>query len=209
MYDIASGYFTAVEASFEDVTGYPPNEVVLADATSFITQLVLEEHLLVISNLILHSYEICQQRKGKDESIAVHMEYNIKTKTGLNKRVIIQYTPLVYEKDGYPRITEGRISDISHFKKDGLPLLYVIADNRLVHFEQADPKDMVRSKNVLFSKKELEILKLVSEGFSIKEVAARLKTSISTIYTHRKNIRQKSQEDINKIIVDLKQRGLI
>jgi len=68
---------------------------------------------------------------------------------------------------------------------------------------------MVRSKNVLFSKKELEILKLVSEGFSIKEVASRLKTSISTIYTHRKNIRQKSQEDINKIIVNLKQRGLI
>lgn len=79
MYDVASGYFTAVEASFEDITGYPPNEVVLADATSFITQLVLEEHLLVISSLILHSYEICQQRKGKHESITAHMEYNIKT----------------------------------------------------------------------------------------------------------------------------------
>lgn len=44
----------------------------------------------------------------------------------------------------------------------------------------------------LLSKRELEILKLVAEGFSSKQIAATLFISPRTVETHRKNIINKT-----------------
>ena len=99
--------------------------------------------------------------------------------------------------------------DITHLKKDGVPLLYIIVDNKMVFTKQGNPKQMMKSNNIIFSNKEVEVLRLISEGYTIKEMASQLNCSIATIYTHRKNIRLKSNTDINKSMSDLKERGII
>ena len=43
-----------------------------------------------------------------------------------------------------------------------------------------------------FSKREIEIIKLISEGFTTKKIAYALDISENTVKTHRKNINQKS-----------------
>ncbi len=43
-----------------------------------------------------------------------------------------------------------------------------------------------------FSNREIEIVKLISEGLQSKEIASRLNISLHTVHTHRKNILEKS-----------------
>lgn len=48
------------------------------------------------------------------------------------------------------------------------------------------------SEGELLSDREVEVLKLLAQGFANKEVADKLKISINTVMTHRKNISQKT-----------------
>ncbi len=48
-----------------------------------------------------------------------------------------------------------------------------------------------RSKNALLSKRENEVLQLIAEGRSTKEIAATLYVSVKTVETHRKQIMDK------------------
>jgi two-component system response regulator NreC len=60
------------------------------------------------------------------------------------------------------------------------------------------------------SRREKEILKLVAEGFSNKEIAERLVVSLSTIHTHRHNIMGKLRLSTqHELIRYARQHGLI
>ena len=60
------------------------------------------------------------------------------------------------------------------------------------------------------SARELEILKLIEEGMSTKEIAAKLFLSVFTINTHRSNILEKSGKTlISDLIYELKEQGLM
>jgi hypothetical protein len=208
IYDIGNGYFTYFDESLFDLTGHRANEVVFADPVDFILHIVIDEHLVVVSELTKESFLLCKNYRN-GESISLNLEYNIKTKKGEQKRILCQYAPVYFEEDGHPKINKGRLVDITHLKKDGVPLLYIIVDNKMVLTKQGDPQQMMKSKNIIFSNKEVEVLRLISEGYTIKETASFLKCSIARVYTHRKNIRLKSNTDINKSMSNLKERGII
>jgi len=208
IYDIGNGYFTYFDESISNLTGHHANEVVFANPIDFIVEIVIDEHLVVVSELTQESFLLCKNYRN-GESITLNLEYNIKTKTGEHKRVLSQYTPVYFEEDGHPKINKGRMVDITHLKKDGVPLLYVIVDNKVELIKQGNPQQMLKSNNVIFSNKEIEMLRLISEGYTIKETASFLKCSIATVYTHRKNIRLKSNNDIYKTMSNLKERGII
>jgi DNA-binding CsgD family transcriptional regulator len=208
IYDLGNGYFTHFDESVYEITGYHANEIVFSDPVSFIMKILVDEHLVLCGELTQESFLMCKNFKNAS-SIFLNLEYNIKTKTGEKKRIINQYTPVYTEEDGYPKINVGRMIDITHMKKDGAPLLYIIIDNKLIYVKQGDPGEMIKSDNIIFTNKEIEILKLISEGYSIKQIAHRLKISIATLYTHRKNIKNKSNMDISILIVSLREKGII
>jgi DNA-binding NarL/FixJ family response regulator len=58
----------------------------------------------------------------------------------------------------------------------------------------------MKSSEQLFTSRELQIIELISEGFSDKEIATQLALSLNTIRTHRKNILKQS-ENPNMIAV--------
>ena len=208
IYDIGNGYFTYFDEAIKEITGYYNNEIVFSDPVDFILQILIDEHLVVVSELTQESFLLCKNYKDSD-SITLNLEYNIRTKTGEKKRILSQYSPVHFEDDGFPKINKGRMVDITHLKNDGVPLLYIIVDNKMVFTKQGNPKQMMKSNNVIFSNKEVEVLRLISEGYTIKETASFMKCSIATVYTHRKNIRLKSNTDINKSMSNLRERGII
>jgi len=62
----------------------------------------------------------------------------------------------------------------------------------------------------IYSKRELEIIKLIESGLSSKEVAAKLFLSVFTVNTHRSNILAKSgKSHLSDLIYELKEQGLI
>lgn len=61
-----------------------------------------------------------------------------------------------------------------------------------------------------FSRRELDILKLIEAGLSSKEIAGKLFISVHTVNTHRSNILAKTDKThISDLIYDLKEQGLL
>ena len=61
-------------------------------------------------------------------------------------------------------------------------------------------KKMLKNIKLNFTKRELQIIELISESYSDKEVADKLGLSLNTVRTHRKNILKQS-ENANMIAV--------
>lgn len=77
----------------------------------------------------------------------------------------------------------------------------------LVRLEQ--PVAMVRDETGGLTRREAEVLRFLSSGFSNKEVARRLALSVRTVETHRLNLRRKTQTGRLKDLVSLsRQLGL-
>jgi len=69
----------------------------------------------------------------------------------------------------------------------GSPMSPFIARKVISSFQ----KPVVKNENSLLSQRETEVLELLSEGFSYKEIAGKLGVSMETVKKHLKNIYQK------------------
>ena len=208
IYDFKSGYFTSLQDSIFNITGIKADEIVFNDAALFYLKIIIDEHIESVCLLTDTSMVYCRKIK-KTKSLSINIEYNIRTIDNEQKRILCQFTPIFSDAEGLPMVTTGKLIDITHTKKDGLPLLYIVSDNILEYLEYATCESLIKSRNIPFSQKEIHIIKLFSDGFRVNEVARITKLSISTIYTHRKNINKKSGVDLAKTINSLKEKGII
>lgn len=73
-------------------------------------------------------------------------------------------------------------------------ILRIIQDNRDIvgnHTNENGQKSVELESGESLTKKEREVLALMADGLSVKELAAKLKSSISTVNSHRQNIYKK------------------
>lgn len=90
----------------------------------------------------------------------------------------------------------GYVIDISHYA-DNSKIVQLIEqiDNSI---ENPEPKLILQNyyflneEDKIITKRELELLKLLSDGFSSKQIADKLHISIYTVSNHRKNMLQKT-----------------
>lgn len=100
--------------------------------------------------------------------------------------------------NGTPAGVIGFVFDITHFKNDTTIVHTIeettIKDNKLLIkpiLKKIYPIDEHNGLSAL-SKKEIEILKMIANGNSSKQIAAELQISVNTINNHRKNILAKT-----------------
>lgn len=100
--------------------------------------------------------------------------------------------------NGIPGGVIGVVFDITHFKTD-VSITHTI--ERTVQFDGALVNELVfkqtypvieLSSIAEISKREFEVLRYVSEGFSSKQIAHQLQISINTVNNHRKSMLKKS-----------------
>ena len=85
------------------------------------------------------------------------------------------------------RLTEDLLDSVRDAHTGGAPMSSQIARKVVQFFQQLPPANDMES----LSARELEVARLVAEGFSSKEVAARLDLSVRTVEKHRANIMDK------------------
>jgi DNA-binding NarL/FixJ family response regulator len=107
--------------------------------------------------------------------------------------------------DGKPAITFDILTDITDIKKDNTMTLTMSKGHQVgcvLYFPVEDKVD--------FSKRELEILKLVAEGLSSKQIGERLFISSHTVDTHRRNMLKKTgQKDTTALVYYANENRLI
>lgn len=118
--------------------------------------------------------------------------YRFKNRKGEYRTILQRFTMIRSAPDGTPLLMMASLTDITHFKKEGKIIHTIERMNghepellyRHTYFHR--PEEQV------ISKRELEVLKYITDGLSSKQIADKMALSIYTIHNHRKNMLEKT-----------------
>ena len=122
--------------------------------------------------------------------------YRIKTKNGAYLSMLQRSTFFVDDITASPLAAVGFITDITHFK-EGTKIIFTIEItdrnfntlSKIPLFKQTYFPDKISDT---LSKREIQILQFMREGFNSREIAEKLFISVNTIHNHRKNMLAKT-----------------
>ena len=99
--------------------------------------------------------------------------------------------PLSYIMQAMESLMEGGMFFASHVPPKGATPSAQAALPKVVAGARSDPEALPLEAVKVLSAREIEVARLVAEGFSSKELAARLGLSVRTVEKHRANIMEK------------------
>lgn len=199
--------FEYIDDSIEEISGIPADEYISKPLPETLGEIIEIAHLDIINNYVARSMDSSIQKEPLN-GITVNLLYNILTRDNKNKRILTKFFISEF-KDGVPYLTKGKITDISHIQREGLPHCFLVKDQQIIYEIKPQPEDLLKVSSIPISRTEVNILRATAAGMAPKEIAAKLNVSISTLYTHRKNIRNKMKMDINAVITLLRKKGYI
>ena len=137
----------------------------------------------------------------------IRIDYRMRKQTGEYVRVMHQAVVIQNDNDGKILRCLIVLTDITHLKKEGKPVMSYIGIDGEPSYLDVAIKSAFREENKFLSRREKEILYLIAECKQTKEIAELLHISKHTVDSHRKNLLRKTGsagtvELINKTIRD-------
>ena len=143
----------------------------------------------------------------------VSYQYRLKTKSGHYKLFLQQVIALSLDEKGQLHRVFGNHSNINHITKTNNRCLTLLGlEGRPSYYNIRSKSDFTKKEfhQKQYTEREIEILHLLSEGKSSKEIAEKLLISHDTVRTHRQNILLKScSKNMNQAITQAIREGLI
>ncbi|SFQ04346.1 response regulator transcription factor [Parafilimonas terrae] len=106
--------------------------------------------------------------------------------------VMVQFADHIFDKDGMVIYGLTVITDISHIKTNGVAMMTVFdAKNQScqhLYCKKDNSLTKKTAKNLKITHRQLQVLKLISAGYSSKQIASELSLSVKTIGNHRQNL---------------------
>ncbi|WP_210466269.1 LuxR C-terminal-related transcriptional regulator [Rufibacter roseolus] len=122
----------------------------------------------------------------------IRYDYRLKKANGEYLRILQQALPIQVDASGGVLRTLGVHTDISHLKKEGIPVLSYIGLQGEPSYINVHAKNIFSPDRDLLSKREKEILSLLIAGFPSSQISEKLYISQHTVNTHRKNMLAKT-----------------
>lgn len=123
---------------------------------------------------------------------------------------MVQLFGLEYDKNNFPTLCFFVVQDIDHLIKPTDQYWGRININNGAFITTFSSKDMILKKQDIFSKRELDVLKLLLKGFESKQIAEKLFISSNTVDNHRKNmIRRLDARDTTALVQLTKYLGIL
>lgn len=113
-------------------------------------------------------------------------------KDGSPMHIMQQIIPFAFDIQGNPYVFAMVISDISLLEMSRKPRICLI-DHKRNDYRLIDPGiSSGKGERVHFSTREKEVLGLLADGFTTREISAKMNISFHTAATYRKRLREKS-----------------
>lgn len=187
LFDLYQGEIAEISPEITDVLGYSPEQVNMqlfmehmhpADQAYFLS---FENHSAQFFNHIPFD---------KMGHYKVQYDLRLKKRDEEYARILIQYVLLNDEDNVYHSFHIH--TDITHLKPDGIPTFSIIGIDGEPSYYNIQQVQVFTKSNNLFTKRERDILKCITEGKSSKQIADQLFISIHTVNCHRKSILAKA-----------------
>jgi DNA-binding CsgD family transcriptional regulator len=182
----------SVTGDTKDLTGYTAEEIYHMGG-EFVMSFTVQEHLLVnmatVKACMEYSNSIPEEQR---EFISAIYYYHGRKKNGDIIAVQHQTIPVAFDEQKIPYIFCNIYSDISYLDPQNIPHGVMVNKFTREVFHLSKNSLNLEKKEDLFSKREKEIIRLMTNGLTSKEMAEKLHISNDTVRTHRKNILRKA-----------------
>ena len=188
IFNIFLGEFDFMSNDVFSILGYSAEEM----SIPFIIEKIHPDdkpYFLKFENHIAKFFQTLPFEKIK--KYKVQYDFRLRTKDDRYVRILHQAIQVNYDEENFYH-TLGLDTDISHIKQEGVPTFSLIGlEDEPSYFNIQDSNSFTQSYDI-FTRREREILKLIIENKSSKEIAQILFISLNTVNTHRKKILEKS-----------------
>ena len=154
---------------------------------------------------------IKEHREDEISDYTFTTNYRLKTRAGNWLQVSHRCRYLKYLPDGTPLVSLDFLSDISLFKKDD-QIVNVIekAQGAIRSSRQLASTFYPHGDEARISKREMNVLQCICDGFSSKQIAEKLHISIHTINNHRKNMLGKTNcKNLSELVARASKTGIL
>jgi DNA-binding CsgD family transcriptional regulator len=113
-------------------------------------------------------------------------------RSGKVMNIMQHIVPVAFDLQGNPYIFAIVITDITHLQIPRLPKT-VLIDHKRNDYQLIEPGEpFLEGENLHLSKRETEVLHLLADGLTTKEIAVKLGITFHTAATYRKRLLQKT-----------------
>lgn len=182
MYSTETCRFLFIDSFYQMFTGYSPKEHQKGGLDFWFSK-VHPDDKRMLADRILESMKPKDSSLNKEQPFTSILNYRFKKGTG--EWMWIQHT--VYNLSFN---SDGKVDKMVHKLKE-LDLLVTSSDlNKKAYEVSLNESDNSNGVSRL-TKKEIQVLKLIAEGFSSKMIADKLYISIHTVESHRRHLLEK------------------
>lgn len=193
IFNYTSMTFVYVDHKFQEIVGYDSDHL-LIHGVYFLNNIIYPEdisaYLLSLKKINQYLFEIPLARR---KNYQASFDFRIKRIDGSSLRLLQQILTLEYDEKGNLMYSLDRYTDITHWEKDEETVLTITGPDisKILIFYPGRKYDSITEG--MFTKTEIKVLRLLSEGLSSKEVADRINISFNTVNTHRRNMLRKAK----------------
>jgi DNA-binding NarL/FixJ family response regulator len=190
----AGADYVYMSPTCEDMTGFTPQEFMQGGYHFFIKLVNTEDHDRIFLGAKLFYDVLNQTPLEQRKSVVAMQHYRVKRKNGEEMMLLIRAFILDMDSSGKMVHLLNIGTDITGLKKmqqDNIIVSIANYDNHSTVYTYNDTKEVEVHQQFL-SDREVEIIKLLQQQLSSKEIAERLFVSPHTIDTHRRNLLEKT-----------------
>lgn len=178
-----------VSPSITEIHGFDPKTVTFDD----VLHTIHPDDMEFVSKAEATYFELLHNKLGKEKVLNYKANYSFRSRMKNGEYSLLNHQSIILTIDNDFRVGKSLNihTNIDHITKTNNNTLSLIGLNNEPSYTNIsvilDLKDITS-----FSKREIEIIKLISEGYPNKEIADFLSISEGTVKTHRRNINHKS-----------------
>lgn len=211
IFDFYKRDFTYLHPNVEEMIGLKPGQ---QDLEHFMKRLHPEDiHHMSKCEEAAFQFVFNKVPKEKRKFYKVSFCYRMMDPQGNYRMYLHQVISLSLNEEGAMEHSFGVDTDISHLTTKNNYKISFIGYNGEPSYYNLDPGELVSEytpTKSLFSAREVEVIKLMAEGFTAAETAEKLSLSAETVKTHIKNILSRSEcKNTPQLIVKCIKEGLI
>lgn len=191
--DFAEMRLQHVSPSIRDIHGLDPDKVAFQE----ILDRMHPEDMDFVSRAEAKAFELAYEQLAPGELTKYKVSYCFRLKTADGSFRLFNHQAIVLTTD-----EEGRIgkalnihTDISHLTETNNYRLSMIGLLGAPSFLNINPQQEATAEagnESIFSEREMEIIRLMSQGLTSRDIAGQLSIAANTVKNHRKNILQKA-----------------
>ena len=176
--------------SITHLLGYSPEEFTLEKFLSGIHADDLQNYLNFEATITDFWKKLSPEKVMKYKT---RYDFRMRCKNGQYKRILQQVAAIQSDGEGAVLRTFVIFTDISHLKQSNKMVLSIIGLEGEPSYIDLQPVTQLIPTKEILTRREKEVLQLLSQNLSSAEIAQQLHISLTTIASHRKNIFRKTQ----------------